>query len=489
MPGAVLRSGQWRIKPSSRLPIYLRFVINSSFTPEYARMAGFRSTLPNRTYLNHMMYWPAKEYDAFEAEITGYAAKKKGWLAAFSKKQLSLAVGLERMGAKLKKTDWSKKSNAELVRSLETVIGTYNPLVCTWYTQFPLDDYFESALMERLARRTAPTNPLFKRYLQISTDPHAMTEVAWERHFLLRIATDIKKKKGSLARLTPPMRRMIERHIGTYGYIKRGLATGTPSTVADIVTRLKELQAQDLATLLYQSSPKKLTDDYRTMLRELDPDPTLRRIIDEARLNSFMRNRRVEGFFFADYGASFLYAEIAKRTRFNPDHIMEVSPAEMIAGLEDRPMPSATEMRRRFKNYAMIVRNAITTLVSDPKKITELTKTYTVAVDREKKELKGMVACRGYAKGSARVLMNAREMSRMRRGDILVAQFTTPDFVPAMEKAAAIVTDQGGVSSHAAIVSRELGVPCVIGTQDATRVIKDGDMIEVDAEHGVVRIL
>jgi len=75
-----------------------------------------------------------------------------------------------------------------------------------------------------------------------------------------------------------------------------------------------------------------------------------------------------------------------------------------------------------------------------------------------------------------------------KRGDILVAQFTTPDFVPAMERAAAIVADQGGLSSHAAIVSRELGVPCVIGTKNGTRVIKDNDMLSVDARKGIIRI-
>lgn len=66
---------------------------------------------------------------------------------------------------------------------------------------------------------------------------------------------------------------------------------------------------------------------------------------------------------------------------------------------------------------------------------------------------------------------------------------TTPDFVPAMKKAAAVITDEGGITCHAAIMSRELGIPCVIGTKIATKVLRDGDLVEVDAEKGVVRIL
>ena len=78
-------------------------------------------------------------------------------------------------------------------------------------------------------------------------------------------------------------------------------------------------------------------------------------------------------------------------------------------------------------------------------------------------------------------------MNKMQQGDILVSIATTPAIVPAMKKAAAIVTDEGGLTCHAAIVSRELGVPCVIGTKIGTKIFKDGDMIEVDADEGTVK--
>lgn len=66
---------------------------------------------------------------------------------------------------------------------------------------------------------------------------------------------------------------------------------------------------------------------------------------------------------------------------------------------------------------------------------------------------------------------------------------TRPEFVPLMKKAAAIITDEGGITCHAAIVSRELNIPCIIGTRIATKVLKDGDYIEVDADNGIVKIL
>jgi pyruvate,water dikinase len=76
---------------------------------------------------------------------------------------------------------------------------------------------------------------------------------------------------------------------------------------------------------------------------------------------------------------------------------------------------------------------------------------------------------------------------KMNQGDILVAQTTSPEYMALCKLAGAIVTDQGGMLSHAAIVSRELGIPCIVGTKTATKIFKDGDMLEVDANFGVVK--
>lgn len=104
-------------------------------------------------------------------------------------------------------------------------------------------------------------------------------------------------------------------------------------------------------------------------------------------------------------------------------------------------------------------------------------------------ELKGQTGCLGYGKGIVKKIFRPSDMEKMNKGDVLVSIATDPDIVPAMKKAAAIVTEQGGVTSHAAIVSRELKIPCVIGTKIATKVLNDGDLVEVDANKGIVKIL
>jgi phosphoenolpyruvate synthase/pyruvate phosphate dikinase len=90
-------------------------------------------------------------------------------------------------------------------------------------------------------------------------------------------------------------------------------------------------------------------------------------------------------------------------------------------------------------------------------------------------------------KGRVRVVKNSEESKLVKQGEILISPMTAPDYLPAMKKAKGIVTDEGGITCHAAIVSRELGIPCVIGTKIATQVFKDGDLVEVDANKGIVR--
>jgi pyruvate,water dikinase len=103
------------------------------------------------------------------------------------------------------------------------------------------------------------------------------------------------------------------------------------------------------------------------------------------------------------------------------------------------------------------------------------------------KELaRGLGAAPGMASGAVRVIGSRKDAAKLVEGEVLVTHMTAPDWVPLMRKAAAIVTDSGGMTCHAAIVSRELGIPCVVGTADATSALSDGQLVTVDAGRGIV---
>ncbi len=106
---------------------------------------------------------------------------------------------------------------------------------------------------------------------------------------------------------------------------------------------------------------------------------------------------------------------------------------------------------------------------------------------KEKKViLEGLGASPGFGAGEVVIIHSAKELDKVHKGDILVTEMTDPDMVPAMRRAAAIVTDKGGMTCHAAIVSREMGTPCVVGTEEATKKLKDGMNITVDGTNSVV---
>ncbi len=110
----------------------------------------------------------------------------------------------------------------------------------------------------------------------------------------------------------------------------------------------------------------------------------------------------------------------------------------------------------------------------------------TVETKEMKVITKGMPASPGIATGKVKYIKDETELEKVKEGDVLVTVMTTPDMVPAMRRATAIVTDEGGMTCHAALVSRELQIPCIVGTTDATQVLSTGMDVTVDADKGRV---
>ena len=105
----------------------------------------------------------------------------------------------------------------------------------------------------------------------------------------------------------------------------------------------------------------------------------------------------------------------------------------------------------------------------------------------EVSELKGTIAYKGEVRGIAKIVLTVEDIAKVNEGDILISSATNPDLILAMKRAAAFVTDMGGIISHASIVAREMKKPCLVGTKTATHVFKDGDMVFVDANNGFIK--
>jgi phosphohistidine swiveling domain-containing protein len=199
--------------------------------------------------------------------------------------------------------------------------------------------------------------------------------------------------------------------------------------------------------------------------------------------------RRDAQLFWA-YKMDFIFAELAKRLKISFMESRFMFPREVKLGLRDGKITPGLrkELKQRTKYFIYYAEKDLD-MVFYGKKAATFENKIVKNSDHNVSELNGQTACVGKVQGRVKIVNSIRDMKKMKQGDILVSIATNPDVVPAMKKAGAIVTEQGGITSHAAIVSREMGTPCVIGTKIATKVFKDGDMVEVDAYKGIVRKL
>ena len=151
-------------------------------------------------------------------------------------------------------------------------------------------------------------------------------------------------------------------------------------------------------------------------------------------------------------------------------------------------IPARSELEQRYKGYFFGNDQLFTgKTIKDIEQYFSITfKLETVSKSRQ---LKGYIAQKGIVRGFVRRVMGHKQIGDVKEGEILVSPMTMPDFLPAMAKAAAFVTDEGGVVCHAAIVAREFGKPCIVGTKFATQLLRDGHFVEVDADKSVVTIL
>lgn len=329
-----------------------------------------------------------------------------------------------------------------------------------------------------------------ERAFVLLTTPTANSIIARERHELFALYRRYRRAKGQL---TPKLRQGLQRHHerwGHLGYIYAGNAE--PFSVGYYVRQLKDLANDRVraATEMNREARRarvirsrqaawyrrhKVTRLYRRLFA-VAQDFTLTKLY-----------RRHAQLFALSRLHPTLLTEIARRLRVSRFHVQFMLRDEVRAALLGGVV-NRRQLTRRLRHCVYYTERGFERVYVGQAAARfgrQLKTTVQVAAS----ELKGQPACAGYARGKVKIIIRAKDMVKMKKGDIMVSIATDPDVVPAMKMAGAIVTEQGGITSHAAIVSRELGVPCVIGTKIATKVFKDGDRVEVDATKGVVRKL
>ncbi|HIH37320.1 hypothetical protein J4460_04220 [Candidatus Woesearchaeota archaeon] len=180
---------------------------------------------------------------------------------------------------------------------------------------------------------------------------------------------------------------------------------------------------------------------------------------------------------------------IAKREKTAKELEGMIYPQEMYDYFHKTFVLDPKELEKRKECYALIMIDGRKTIFSGQNARERVLELVENEDNSKGQEVKGVIAWKGKVTGRVRIIKYKKDFNKFEQGDILVTHMTTTDFLPLIKKAAAIITDEGGIGCHAAILSRELKKPCLIGTKCATQVFKDDDLVRVDAEKGIVKKL
>lgn len=343
---------------------------------------------------------------------------------------------------------------------------------------------FTHALEEMVeqARRAYHLRRPVKEYLSVLTSPTALTSaLRYERAIL---------QEAKAAGRRPISPRTLQRLAGEFFALRYG-HYGPELTVADIEKDIQDVMAKgNVARRL-----RALENDHRVIgakqkkfERELHLDARSKRLLRTARKSIVIKAYRLDvlsqGYAAMDHLLSLHPPGIRNRKFFR-----WLTVPEFITYLRTGRHPSERELERRYTYMTYTVSGPHRYELRVGAEARRYLKQFALRgthAEKERVSVHGSVACSGRARGTVRVVNTPRENAKVQEGDILVATQTTPDLIPAMKKAAAFVTDVGGITSHASIVSREMKKPCIIGTKFATQVFKDGDEVIVDAHKGMV---
>lgn len=411
----------------------------------------------------------------------------------------------------LLKTDFRKKSNKELGRMYLDFADSIEELN-SWGQMVSIMEYGENnfvsgGLEEYLAEQAKKLDlsTSFAKDTSILITPTEETFMRKERREILDLAKKISSRNNAFNEFTkkpeeilvnlkkyPRIKKKIEEINKKYCWITFGYI-GPAYTETNFI---RELQSVLASKKTIAEQRKDFEGEFRkiaSLQKELEEkykiNKEFKRRFEIARRCMFLKEYRKQVLFKAFYSLEKLQKEIARRLSISLEQLRTLLPEEALEALRKGKI-SSSELNSRLNLCVFVVKNG-KTFVASGKKAEKLANKF---LNEQKKfekikELKGNCASPGNAIGKAKIVLGTSHLYKLRQGDILVSIQTNPQMVPSLKKVAAIVTDQGGIICHAAIISRELKIPCVIGTKIATSVIKDNQIVEVNATEGIVKVL
>jgi len=421
-----------------------------------------------------------EEYKKFNQRLEDLIEDKKFLKQGYNdaKKFLESIVKWTEKGFKGNISELSEKKLAKLYKKFAEDLEPkfYVRMGMVYRISRPLEIAVEKKILEKM-KNEEKTAELFRKFIL----PLKWNNVVDERLEALKIA--VQKQKVSPEKFNG----LVKKHAEKFAYLPMYGFDHVPfahehffKEISEILNPEKELEE----TLSMLEERKK---NFNNAVMELNPGANLKLLLkffsDMIYLRDYRDMLREKSIFMVRK----LYLELAKRANLSVEQVNLLTNQEIIDFLEKGKKIPKEEVLEREKSWLIIQNGRDVKMFSGEKAKTTAEKELGTGGEKESSELKGMVGSKGKAQGYARIVYTNKILPEVKDGEVMVTSMTRQDFVPYLRKCAALVTDEGGITSHAAIICREFGIPCVVGTEHATTAFKTGDFLEVDAEKGIVK--
>lgn len=393
------------------------------------------------------------------------------------------------------------KENDELIDILDHYLMNFKAL-CPYFPIIPESYYLlEDIVKKNIARDSIEQKTVNRMCMYFaSSDEHS--KISELNRKILEIAVNIYKSSKLIEgkwidNQTELIRflengnesyNLIKKVIDDYGWVNYQFFYGEPYTVNDILEKiLNVIQEED------PNKKSKGIEGYLKSLQEISgyinkkfkKDIETQQLIKVLKKISYIRQKKYENFSYSGFLIRPLFDEIANRFHISYRDLMFLRLDELKKYL--RNSINKNNLKQKIRNkypsgYIMTMENGLISV--SPYSITE---NENYKISKNNKIIHGTPASIGISSGKASVVITKEDFNKVEHGSILVTIAATPDYIVIYDKIAGIVTDIGGVTSHSAIVARELGIPCVSNTKIATKSIKDGELILIDGEKGIVK--
>jgi phosphohistidine swiveling domain-containing protein/Fe2+ or Zn2+ uptake regulation protein len=431
--------------------------------------------------ITHGVYYSKKELHNLGKAVADLIDSNKNFAKNDIRKCKETCDKLVEVSKEVFSIDLIRLANNDLVKLLNKFYKHYLAVFPFVTVPHGIERHFEEKIREKTED---------KRILELLLSPVALSDQ--ERDDALKIASHVKSNG-----FDSKAKKLIEKHTTNYCWLPLWSIFHKPLSQEYFTQEIKNMveNLEDPEEELKRIHDQE-TSANRKLEKAFEKIKASRSLKEQVRFLQeyiYLRVYRKNSICQAHYYHLPLLHEAGSRLKLTKDEVKLLSHKEIVMGLKSEL--SIREIMKivddRKKGWAILMLNGKMKTIIGGDKIIEVIERYNIVSPATslKRVIKGNPACQGKITGKVKIISKLSELSKVEKGDVLVTKMTTPDYMIAIHKAVAIVTDEGGVTCHAAIVSREFNIPCIVATRNATQVLSDNDLVEVDAYKGEVQIL